>query len=159
MYRTLVRINSRNDDDLALEDLMNGPVKAALEGIPESVVWGGQSNPTFSVLSEDFMKPVTDIVELLLNNTSIDVVCITGQLDLIVATPGTVLWVDRLKFSEKSEYVAFPRAGIAVEDVLEGYYKKAGKFSMYWVNRSGHMVPADNPAAMKYILDQVIPIP
>lgn len=157
MFNTLVRIDTRDDADQKLEDLMNGAVKAALE-IPESVTWGGQSGKTFSTLNGDFMKPVTEVVELLLNNTLIDVVVITGQLDLIVATPGTVMWVDRLKFPEKPEYVAFKRAAIPVGGILEGYQKHAGRFSMYWVNRSGHMVPADNPAAMKYILDKVIPV-
>lgn len=157
MYRTLVRIDSRENDDQTLDDLMNGAVKEALQ-IPASVKWGGQSSPTFMTLAEDFMKPVTDVVELLLNNTMIEVVVITGQLDLIVATPGTVMWVDRLKFSDKAEYVAHSRTGVAVDGILEGYMKKAGRFSMYWVNRSGHMVPADNPAAMKFILDRVIPL-
>ena len=157
MFNTLVRMDGRDNADQILEDLMNGPVKLALN-IPESVTWGGQSGRTFSTLNGDFMKPVTDHVELLLNNTQIEVVVITGQLDLIVATPGTVMWVDRLSFAEKQEYVAFPRSAIAVNGILEGYRKHAGKFSMYWVNRSGHMVPADNPAAMKFILDRVIPV-
>ena len=102
------------------------------------------------------MIPVTDVVELLLNNTTVEVVVITGQLDLFVATPGTVMWVDRLKFPEKAEYVKSARLGIGVNGILEGYYKTAGRFSMFWVNRSGHMVPHDNPKAMKFILDRVV---
>lgn len=157
MFRTLVKFDARDDADMKLDDLMNGPVKAALQ-LPESVVWGGQSQKTFSVLNEDFMKPVTDVVELLLNNTLVEVLVITGQLDLIVATPGTVRWVDRLKFPEKTAYVTNPRSALAVDGILEGYFKTAGRFSMFWVNRAGHMVPADNPAAMKFILDRVIPV-
>lgn len=157
MFRTLVRMNARDDADTLLENLMNGPVKVAL-GIPDSVTWGGQSDVTFTTLREDFMKPVTDVVELLLNNTMVEVVVITGQLDLIVATPGTVMWVDRLKFNEKPTYVSNNRVGMSVDNILEGYYKTAGRFSMYWINRSGHMVPADNPAAMKFILDRFIPV-
>lgn len=157
MYRTLVKFDARDSRDDILEDLMNGAVKTALQ-IPESVRWGGQSGKTFGTLYGDFMKPVTDVVELLLNNTQVEVLCITGQLDLIVATPGTVMWVDRLKFGEKETYVANDRLGISVDGILEGYYKTAGRFHMYWINRSGHMVPADNPAAMKFILDRVIPL-
>lgn len=151
MFRTLVKFDARDDRDQTLDDLMNGPVKEALE-IPESVRWGGQSSITFRTLNEDFMKPVTDVVELLLNNTQIEVIVFTGQLDLIVATPGTVLWVDRLKFPQKAQYVSSSRLALGVDGILEGYYKTAGRFSMYWVNRAGHMVPADNPAAMDFIL-------
>lgn len=157
MYHSLSKFEGRDDADVTLDELMNGVVKAALE-IPDSVQWGGQSAETFFYLYEDFMKPVTDVVELLLNNTQVVVLCITGQLDLIVATPGTVMWVDRLKFPEKDTYVSNARMGIAVDDVLEGYYKTAGHFHMYWINRSGHMVPADNPAGMKFILDRIMPL-
>lgn len=79
-------------------------------------------------------------VELLLNTTSIHVVCITGHLDLIVATPGTVKWVDELKWPGKQGYVSSFRNGLGVNGVLEGYTKIYDKFSMYWVNRAGHMV-------------------
>lgn len=94
-------------------------------------------------------------VELLLNTTSIHVVCITGHLDLIVATPGTVKWVDALRWPGKQGYVNSFRNGLGVNGVLEGYTKIYDKFSMYWVNRAGHMVPADNPVAMASILRDV----
>lgn len=157
MYRTLVNFDVSDDRDDLLHSLMNGQVKQAL-GLPDSVRWGAQSGITFRILNEDFMKPVTHTVELLLNNTQIDVIVITGQLDLIVATPGTVMWVDRLNFPEKAQYVASKRLAMGVDGIVEGYYKKAGRFFMYWVNRSGHMVPADNPAAMDYILKRAAPV-
>ena len=47
-------------DDATLDRLMNTVVKSTLE-IPESVVWGGQSNAVFSRLYDDFMKPVTHV--------------------------------------------------------------------------------------------------
>jgi serine carboxypeptidase 1 len=70
-----------------LADLMNTEVKTAL-GLPEKIVFGSQSSAVFRTLAIDFMKPVVNVVELLLNNTNIDVVVLTGVLDLIVATPG-----------------------------------------------------------------------
>lgn len=82
-------------------------------------------------------------------------VVITGQLDLIVATPGTINWVDRLHWKGLDGYKSAKRNGVGVNNILEGYQKRYDKFSVYWVNRSGHMVPADNPAAMSYILRAV----
>uniref|UniRef100_A0A1L8DPK9 Carboxypeptidase n=1 Tax=Nyssomyia neivai TaxID=330878 RepID=A0A1L8DPK9_9DIPT len=158
MYRTLVKFDARDARDDMLDALMNGPVKQALE-IPAAVTWGSQSWPTFNVLREDFMKPVTDVVELLLNTTQVEVIVFTGQLDLIVATPGTVMWADRLKYPQKEQYVASNRQGLGVNGILEGYYKTAGRFFMYWVNRAGHMVPADNPAAMDFILQRATGVP
>lgn len=94
-------------------------------------------------------------VEKLLNETSIEVNIITGQLDLIVATPGTVKWVKKLKWPGAIDYKTADRKIILVDNVLEGYYKKQGNFGFYWINRSGHMVPLDNPNAMDYLLRKV----
>lgn len=73
---------------------------------------------------------------------------------MICATPGAVNWIGDMKWNDKDKYLSSPRVGITVDRVLEGYKKTAGNFSMFWVNRSGHMVPADNPAAMSHILQQ-----
>lgn len=41
-----------------LDQFMNTVIKEALN-IPEHVTWGGQRDPVFDTLREDFMKPVT----------------------------------------------------------------------------------------------------
>ena len=69
-----------------LTELMNGEVKDYL-GIPEEVTWGGQSNAVFEAQAGDFMKPVIDIVDELVE-TGIKVLVYNGHLDLIVDTPG-----------------------------------------------------------------------
>lgn len=158
---------------------MQGDVSKALN-IPSKVKWGSLFSTTFATLSEEFMKPVIHIgnsqlqvhfgtifiliyafdfskhlVEKLLTETSIEVNIITGQLDLIVATPGTVEWVNKVQWPGTSAFAAGRRKIIGVNNVLEGYYKKQNKFALYWINRAGHMVPADNPAAMDWILKRV----
>lgn len=47
-------------DDQSLDALMNGHVKKALK---LDVTWGKQSGTVFSLLYEDFMKPVTHVGE------------------------------------------------------------------------------------------------
>ncbi|CAO1324803.1 unnamed protein product [Diamesa hyperborea] len=141
------------DADAKLEALMRGAVADVLN-IPKNVSWGSQSGAVFDTLAGDFMKPVTDIVELLLNSTTLQVIVYNGQLDLICATPGTVEWVNRLKWAGSKGYLEAPRNGFGVNNVLEGYVRSYGNFSMYWVNRAGHMVPFDNPKAMGHILRQ-----
>ncbi|RZC37320.1 uncharacterized protein BDFB_011030, partial [Asbolus verrucosus] len=142
-----------DDEDAKIDVIMNNEVKKAL-GL--DVNWGVQSDDVFAALGEDFMKPVVEIVELLLNTTDIKVAVYNGQLDLIVDTPGTVKWVDELKFDGANNWKRAQRNSIVVNNIVEGYYKKVGNLAMYWVNRAGHMVPSDNPAAMKFILADVI---
>ncbi|EDV96064.1 retinoid-inducible serine carboxypeptidase [Drosophila grimshawi] len=153
MYRTLVQFDIDENRDKMLEELMRGPVTKALN-ITTGVKWGAQSSATFNKLMGDFMKPAVHIVEELLNKTTVEVGVFSGGLDLICATPGAVNWIADMQWVDKKSYLDTPRRGINVDGVLEGYQKTAGNFSMFWVNRAGHMVPADNPAAMSHILRQ-----
>lgn len=98
---------------------------------------------------------ISKTVELLLNTTDIQVNIITGQLDLIVATPGTVEWVNHIKWKDGAHLKDVNRNAISCNGILEGYSQIHGNFGLYWINRAGHMVPLDNPPAMDVILVQV----
>lgn len=52
----------QRDIDEDIHNLMEGEVKEAL-GIPTNRHFEAQSGQVFSELSEDFMKPVTDVGE------------------------------------------------------------------------------------------------
>lgn len=145
-----IRLASEDRDQM-LEDLMRGPVATTLQ-LPAESVYNSQGGRVFQSMSGDFMKPAIHIIELLLNNTNLDVVVITGQLDLIVATPGNVVWLEKVQWDGRNQYLQAPRDGIGPHGMLEGYQKSFGKLYMYWALRAGHMVPADNPVIMDYIL-------
>nr|XP_022907640.1 retinoid-inducible serine carboxypeptidase-like [Onthophagus taurus] len=149
-YRPLAKPEgaTRDEEDEILERIM----AQVRESLGLEAQWGVQSNAVFSTLSEDFMKPVTQVTEYVLDNTDVKVAVFNGQLDLIVCTPGIVLWLDSLQWSKTSEWLSAPRPPFAVNGYYEGFEKHAGNLAMYWVNRAGHMVPSDNPAAMDYIL-------
>ncbi|CAH2263463.1 jg13914 [Pararge aegeria aegeria] len=136
---------------LNLTTLMNTEVKAALR-IPEEVEWGSQSSDVFDTLQTDFMKPVTEGIEKLLNETNIILMKYNGNLDLICDTPGQLLWVDRLKWSGAEEFRNTERRPIWENDKLEGYYKSFGNFRFFWINVAGHSVPRDNPAGANAFL-------
>ncbi|XP_072939042.1 retinoid-inducible serine carboxypeptidase-like [Epargyreus clarus] len=145
-YRSPVR-----QDEVNLNTLMNTEVKQAL-GIPEHVVWSSLSNDVFDYQRGDFMKPVTDGIEKLLNETDIILQKYNGNLDLICSTPGQILWVDRLKWSGAEAYQRAPRNPIWEDNRLEGYYKAHGNFRFFWINVAGHSVPRDNPAGTNAFL-------
>ncbi|XP_044735684.1 retinoid-inducible serine carboxypeptidase-like [Chrysoperla carnea] len=146
-------LESRQDSD-SLNSIMNNEVKQALN-LPSNVYWSESNKQVFSNLSEDFMKPVIHIVEEVLNTTSIKVQVVSGQLDLIVDTPGTYKWVMGMYFKNKRHWVKAQRKPLLVNRYIEGFVKKYGTFEFYWVSRSGHMVPADNPYAMAKILENL----
>ncbi|KAM0736646.1 Retinoid-inducible serine carboxypeptidase [Formica fusca] len=132
-----------------LDSLMNGPVKKTL-GL--NVTHGTQSGTVRDYLIDDYMKPVTNIVEQLLNETNLNVIVYNGQLDLITDTPGTLRWVEKLKWQNSWWKYLVRLPLVSQEDFIEGFSKAYDKFRMYWVNRAGHTVPKDNPLAMEVIL-------
>jgi len=139
--------------------LMNGIVKKALK-IPANRSFGKQSRQVFSENSGDFMKPVISTVDELLN-LGYKVVVFNGQLDLIVDTIGTNVWVQKLKWSGLNQWNNARRVPLYDQGKypLTGAFKKEYKnFSYYWIMRAGHMVPHDQPEMgrrmLKMITDQ-----
>ncbi|XP_077286830.1 retinoid-inducible serine carboxypeptidase-like isoform X1 [Arctopsyche grandis] len=135
----------------SLDTLMNGPVKEAL-GIPSNVRWGSQSNSVFNYLNVDFMKPVTSVVESLLNETNINVHVYNGNVDLICSTPGQMVWINKLKSEATTIFQTALRRTIWVNNTMEGYEKHGGKFALFWINVAGHSAPIENTAATRHIL-------
>lgn len=90
-----------------------------------------------------------------MDETDIKVVVFSGQLDLIVATPGTVEWVNNMQWSGLEDYRESPRHSIVVDGYIEAYLRQHKNFYMYWINRAGHMSPYDNPKALDVVLKEV----
>jgi len=146
---------AQREADIDMDTIMNEQVKPAL-GVPSKVRHQDSSSSVFNALYQDFMRPVTDVVERLLNETSLTVAVFTGQLDLIVDTPGTLAWAERLQFKGADYWVnKAPREPLTANGIIEGFRKTSGKFEFYWINRAGHMVPSDNPAGAIEMLKQV----
>ncbi|XP_053392637.1 retinoid-inducible serine carboxypeptidase-like isoform X1 [Mercenaria mercenaria] len=137
--RALSRLHQ---DDLA--ELMNGKIKKKLGIIPDSVEWGAQSGEVFATQSGDFMKPVVDIVDDLIQNTELEVVVYSGQLDLIVDTIGTEEWMSRLTVADLFRDAEHKPILDPVTKLTSGFVKKAKNFSFYWILNAGHMVPSDD---------------
>jgi len=139
--------------------LMNGPVKDALK-IPKNRAFGKQSRMVFAANTGDFMKPVISTVDELLD-LGYKVVVFNGQLDLIVDTIGTNVWLQKLKWSGLKQYNDAEHKPLYDKGKypLTGAFKKEYKnLSYYWIMRAGHMVPHDQPEMgrrmMKMITDQ-----
>jgi len=144
----------KEDRDAVLKELMNGKVKSALK-IPKNVTWGIQKGKVYQALEGDFMKDGLHAIIQLLDETDIKVGVITGQLDLSVANPSTVKWVNQLKWKGLSRYLSASRTSVTVGNYIEGYQRKYRNFGLYWVNRAGHTVPPENPKFMDYVLTEM----
>ncbi|KAH8410046.1 hypothetical protein KR009_004723, partial [Drosophila setifemur] len=155
IYNTQRRVHQdeeyRYGEDPQMSNFLRTNITRAL-GLEQKPVWMEQNATVFISLCYDIIKPATHIVTRLLEETPVRVGIYSGMLDLLCATPGTVRWISRLKWSRSQEYSAAPRIPFRIDGMLEGYEKHGGRLSMFWVFRAGHLVQQDNPAAMSYIL-------
>jgi len=155
-YRSMYSMLLGPDDEL--DDLMNGPVRKKLGVIPSNVTWGGQSAEVFSQQSGDFMKPVIDTVDALLNSTNLTVIIYNGQLDLICDTAGVERWVDKLrwqflkKFRQSTRSPFIDKFG---DKNIAGFVQQYKPLYFFWILKAGHMAPADNPTAVLTLLDMI----
>lgn len=96
-----------------------------------------------TMLKDDLMKSVRPWVEELLGQYR--VLIYNGQLDIIVAYPLTVGFLQALQFDAASEYKIAPRRIWHVGPHIAGYCKSAGNLTEILVRDAGHMVPGDQP--------------
>lgn len=94
-------------------------------------------------LKMDVMNSVAVYLEELLKTYR--VVIYNGQLDIIVAYPLTVNYLNKLHFPDSDKYKKAPRYIWKVDGVIAGYAKEAGNLVEVLVRNAGHMVPKDQP--------------
>ncbi|KAJ8917688.1 hypothetical protein NQ315_005135 [Exocentrus adspersus] len=94
-------------------------------------------------LVPDVMQSVAPWISQLLSNYR--VLIYNGQLDIIVAYPLTVNYLQNLQFSGADQYKTAPRYKWYVGTDIAGYVKQAGNLTEVLVRDAGHMVPADQP--------------
>ena len=157
IFSQFLHVHYFNEDD-SLDKLMNGEIRNKL-GIPAEVTWGSQSGHVFDYLANDFMKPVINDVDYLLNSTNIKVVVYTGQLDLIVNTLGTEAWISKLTWPGIRDFLKSAKVPFASTfGNPKAFVKKQGNLSFYWILQAGHMIPSDqldvSVAMLKDILNQ-----
>jgi vitellogenic carboxypeptidase-like protein len=92
-------------------------------------------------------------------NANYSVMIYNGQLDIIVAVPLTMAWVDQLNWIGRDELRQAKRHVWKVSDddrEIAGYIKMANnkRFFLATVRNAGHMVPYDQPRAMLSLLNR-----
>lgn len=95
-------------------------------------------------LISDVMKSVGPWIKNLLKTYRI--LFYNGQLDIIVAYPLTVNFLQHLNFDGAEEYKSAQRQIWRIGADVAGYIKQAGNLTEVLVRDAGHMVPSDQPA-------------
>ncbi|CAH1988626.1 unnamed protein product [Acanthoscelides obtectus] len=136
--------NYLKEEDDALQDAMilflNKPgTRRALHA--GSVTFG--SDKVYDYLREDMAKTIAPWFVVVANHYR--VLLYSGQLDIIVAYPLTLNFLENVEFNGIHEYRKAQRKLWYVEREIAGYSKSGGNFTEVLVRDAGHMVPADQP--------------
>lgn len=126
-------------DDEYWQEFLQEHVRDALH-IGNTTFNGG---PVFECLSDDIAKSVAPWISELLDHYRI--LIYSGQLDIMVAYPLTVNYLQNLNFSAAEEYKTAPRNIWMDTEGVVGYFKVAGNLTEFLIRNAGHMVPTDQP--------------
>lgn len=133
-----------------LSKKVNDYVKPTLPMVNQSLQWSYLSDEVFEKLNGSFFVPSTKFLETLLNRTELNIAVYNGNLDVVTPMAGATNWVHKLKWHSAEQFKNAKR--IRINGFRNGFYKKAKRFSFWWVFGSGHWVPEDNPTAMEHIV-------
>ena len=96
-------------------------------------------------------------------NANYSVMIYNGQLDIIIAAPLTMEWINQLSWIGTNELRQAPRTVWKVKEddrEIAGYIKtaNANRFFLGTIRNAGHMVPYDQPRAMLDLLEKFISV-
>ncbi|CAF0748732.1 unnamed protein product, partial [Didymodactylos carnosus] len=111
-----------------------------------NISYGAQSEIVEQMLLNDVMQSMAPQIAIIANNYK--VLIYNGQLDVIIAVPLTMNWVDKLEWQYADDLRTADRLVWKVDPndpEVAGYLKKSHQFYLATVRNAGHMVPHDQP--------------
>ncbi|XP_070505245.1 venom serine carboxypeptidase-like [Chironomus tepperi] len=103
----------------------------------------GEENKVEMHLKRDVMDSVVPFLTELLEHYRI--LFYNGQLDIIVAYPLTIAFLQKLNFANKNDYLDAPRYIWKLDKDIAGYVHETANIIDVLVRKAGHMVPYDQP--------------
>lgn len=89
--------------DELIAEFLGQPDMKRLFSLNNDIEFGAQSEKVYMAMYEDFMKPYVHLVEELLRRKT-HVLIYNGQNDLIVETPGTFKWAERIHHDNAEQF-------------------------------------------------------
>ncbi|CAF3757089.1 unnamed protein product [Rotaria magnacalcarata] len=125
-----------------------------------NISYGSQSETVEKMLLNDMMQSMAWKVAAIAN-ANYSVMIYNGQLDIIIAVPLTMEWVNQLNWIGTNELRQAHRIVWKVADndpEIAGYMKTANndRFFLATIRNAGHMVPYDQPRAMLNLLERFL---
>lgn len=92
-------------------------------------------------------------VQAILNSFDVKMLIYSGQNDIICNTPGTLKWVEDMRYTGADEFRHTLLTPWKINDQVKGFYKRVGKLQLNTINNGGHLIPMDQGEAALNMLD------
>ncbi|KAJ1895296.1 hypothetical protein LPJ66_004679 [Kickxella alabastrina] len=126
-----------------LDQGLNNPV--VREALNTKDIAYGVDHGVYYYLSGDIMRTTAPLFPTLLNKYSVHLN--QGQFDFRDGVAGNTLWINGLKWPDRSKFSLADRQQWWLEKELVGYTRSGGNLSHWVILNAGHMSPGDQPEA------------
>lgn len=79
-------------------------------------------------------------MERLLDETNLRVVVWSGKFNSIAVTPGTLVWVEKLKWKYSEAWRNSKTNPLVIDNIIEGCYKEFNNFKIFLIKHNSHTV-------------------
>jgi carboxypeptidase C (cathepsin A) len=86
-----------------VEEYFKDPDVKKIYALSNEIEFGSQGGDVYKKLFTDFMKNEVRLVEYCLSK-KLPLLIYNGQNDIIVESPGTMRWVEQIRYSESSQF-------------------------------------------------------
>jgi carboxypeptidase C (cathepsin A) len=112
-------------------------------GVPLDKQWAPCGDDIYRAMWADISYDFKGNYTIILQNAR--VIIYTGQNDMAVPTPGTLTWMEKIKWTGIRDFKASPKSIWKIGNNVVGSVKKSGNLTRAIVYDAGHGVPHDRP--------------
>jgi carboxypeptidase C (cathepsin A) len=123
-------------------------------GVPANVSYIMGNDQIYTAFGDDITRSVADYVTKILGR--IKVLIYNGQNDVVVNTPGVLLYLNSLNWYGIKQWKQTPKTMWTIHEDVQGWAKVSGNLWFVLVNGAGHMVPTNKPKAAYNMLAHFI---
>lgn len=145
------RYDSYDAERLTNQYLNLPEVRAALGVRPDASAGDSHCSPAVrAAMAGDVMRSVVDLLPGII--AAMPVLLFQGQFDAQDGPASNSVWINALEWPDRDEFAALEGELWEVEGRKTGWWRRLGNLTHAVVRNAGHMVPHDQPAAGKWLV-------
>lgn len=141
-----------NGMDLSFATFLQKNKKSLL--VPDNIDYVMSNPKVYTAFADDITRSKAANLVRVLRKTK--VLIYNGQNDVVVNTPGVLLYLNALDWEGIKQWKSTPKTIWTIFDEVRGWAKFSGNLWFVLVNGAGHMVPSDQPRATMNMINNFL---